>query len=63
MAFKIALCTRDFMQRIDAFRRIAPIVCLTGKNRFQFLCADPSQEVERLIKSFGPEGGGGAFLH
>lgn len=51
MAFKIALRTGDFMLRVDAFRRISPIFCITGKNHFQFLCADHSQEVERLSPS------------
>ncbi|CAN0376216.1 unnamed protein product, partial [Laminaria digitata] len=51
MAFRSALRTGDFMLRLDALRRIAPIFCITGEDRYQFLCADHLQEMARLSPS------------
>ncbi|CAM9585990.1 unnamed protein product [Laminaria digitata] len=48
LALRTALRTGDFELRTDALRRIAPIFSITGKDRYQFLCADHLQEVERL---------------
>lgn len=51
MSFRAALRTGDFMLRLDAFRRIAPIFYITGKDRYQFLIADHLAEMARMSES------------
>ncbi|CAB1107685.1 unnamed protein product [Ectocarpus sp. CCAP 1310/34] len=50
MAFRTALRTGDFMLRLDALRRIAPIFYITGKDRYQFLVVDLA-EMSRMSES------------
>lgn len=47
-AFRTALRTGDFMLRLDALRRFAPVFFITGKDRYQFLVADHLAEMARM---------------
>lgn len=47
LTFRIALRTGDFMLRLDALRRIAPIFFITGKDRYQNLVIDHLMEMAR----------------
>ena len=38
-AFRTAVRTGDFKLRMAAFRRLAPLFCITGKDRYQSLAA------------------------
>lgn len=51
MTFRTALRTGDFMLRLDALRRIAPIFYITGKDRYQFLVVDHLAEMSRMSES------------
>lgn len=51
MAFRTAFRTGDFMLRLAAIRRIAPIFHITGKDRHQFLVADHLAEMARMSES------------
>ncbi|CAN0190770.1 unnamed protein product, partial [Ectocarpus sp. 4 AP-2014] len=51
VTFRTALRTGDFMLRLDALRRIAPIFYITGKDRYQFLVMDHLAEMSRTSES------------
>ncbi|CAN0546305.1 unnamed protein product, partial [Ectocarpus sp. 12 AP-2014] len=51
MTFRTALRTGDFMLRLDALGRIAPIFYITGKDRYQFLVVDHLAEMSRMSES------------
>lgn len=48
LAFRTAVRTGDFMLRLHALRRIAPIFCITGKDRYQFLVAEHLKEIAQM---------------
>ncbi|CAM9428872.1 unnamed protein product, partial [Pylaiella littoralis] len=51
LTFRVALRTGDFMLRLDALRRIAPIFFIVGKDRYQVLLIDHLMEMARMSKS------------
>ncbi|CAB1098858.1 unnamed protein product [Ectocarpus sp. CCAP 1310/34] len=51
VTFRTALRTGDFMLRLDALRRIAPIFYITGKDRYQFLVVDHLAEMSTMSES------------
>ncbi|CAN0365944.1 unnamed protein product, partial [Hapterophycus canaliculatus] len=51
MTFRTALRTGRFMLRLDALRRIAPILFIRGTYRYQFLVADHLAEMARWTKA------------